>query len=67
MDFAKIAPANHLNLKIQLKLSPAWRLLPDEFASPPTCWRRLKLRQNECLLGQFSRLRVHYEHLLFAD
>ncbi len=25
-----------------LQTGAAWRFLPDEFPSPPTCWRRLK-------------------------
>src|ERR1035438_5098646 len=30
-----------------LQTGAAWRFLPDEFASPSTCWRRLKQWEDE--------------------
>ncbi|MGA3049804.1 MAG: transposase, partial [Terracidiphilus sp.] len=30
-----------------LQTGAAWRLLPDEFRSSSTCWRRLKQREDE--------------------
>src|ERR1022692_886262 len=30
-----------------LRTGAAWRFVPDEFASPSTCWRRLKQWEDE--------------------